>query len=191
LLVALAPPDLRGLAVLQHSHRDRPSEQWIYQPLWGRKREVSAGTKSKSFVGSDFTIQDLEIIADAADWTEEEVHAELLGEESVDGRSFHLIELRPGSKSFGYASIRLSLEKTDLLPERIEMLDATGRVEKILKLEDFEAVGGIPTPRRLEMKRVGRPGGTLIELSEIRYDQGFPESMFETRSIERGVTLEE
>src|SRR5262249_51832669 len=62
LIVVQDPPDQRGVAILQHSHRDRPSQQWLYLPAQRRKREVSADIKSQKFVGSDFTIQDLEIL---------------------------------------------------------------------------------------------------------------------------------
>jgi outer membrane lipoprotein-sorting protein len=189
LLVVLGPPDQRGTAILQHSHRDRPSQQWLYIPAQRRKREVSGDIKNQKFVGSDFTVQDLEILSDAADWTETEVHSELIGEETIDGRAVHVIELTPGEKSFGYAKLRIALTKDDLLPRWIEMFDADGNPQKRLAIERFETIKGIPTPLRLDMKPAGQSGGSVVELSDVRYDQNLPDSLFDTHSLERGLAL--
>ena len=190
LLVVLSPADQRGTAILQHSHRDKPSEQWLYQPLWGRTRQVSPSIKRQRFVGSDFTIQDLEILADAADWTEAEVHSGFIGDATVDGLSVHVIELTPGEKSFGYSKIHLALDQKDLLPRRLEMFDEDGNQEKVLTLGRFETADGIPTPLHLEMKVV-KGGESIVDLSDVRYDQNLAVDLFETRSLERGSALSE
>jgi hypothetical protein len=190
LLVVLGPADQRGIAILQHSHRDKPSEQWLYQPLWGRKREVSPNIKGQRFVGSDFTIQDLEILADAADWTEAEVHSSFIGDATVDGLSVHVIELTPGEKSFGYSKLHLALDEKDLLPRRLEMFDEDGNQEKVLTLGRFETIDGIPTPLHLEMNVV-KGGESIVDLSGVRYDQNLAPDLFEARSLERGSALNE
>ena len=82
-------------------------------------------------------------------------------------------------------------EAEDKEQHEIEMYGADENLEKKLSIERFETIGGIPTPLRLEMKPAGRSGGSVVDLSDVQYDQELPSGLFDTHSLERGLGLGE
>src|SRR5262249_34681938 len=77
LSVFLAPPEVRGTSFLQFTHPDRDAQQWFYLPAAQRVRQITAQAKSESFMGTDFSYRDLELLTDILEWTEEEVSSSL------------------------------------------------------------------------------------------------------------------
>ena len=62
----VAPFDLRGFSILAYRYRDsraRPDDAWSYVPNLRRVRRVSTEEKADSVVGSDFTLEDLNLFA--------------------------------------------------------------------------------------------------------------------------------
>ncbi len=57
------PPEVKGTAFLQWTHPGRDDEQWLYLPEFRRTRQISSRLRDESFVGTDFTYRDLEILA--------------------------------------------------------------------------------------------------------------------------------
>ena len=53
------PRDVKGTALLIHSHRDRNDEQWLYLPALKRVKRISSSNRSSSFLGSEFAYEDL------------------------------------------------------------------------------------------------------------------------------------
>ena len=46
------PRDVKGTALLIHSHRDRPDSQWLYLPALKRVKRISSSSRSGSFIPS-------------------------------------------------------------------------------------------------------------------------------------------
>ena len=53
------PRDVQGTALLIHAHIDTQDDQWLYLPALERVRRISASTRSGSFMGSEFSYEDL------------------------------------------------------------------------------------------------------------------------------------
>src|SRR5258706_7647874 len=66
----LSPPDVAGMAFLAFTYRSREADQWMYLPTFHRTRQITAQTRDESFVGSDLTYRDLDILAEMTGWTE-------------------------------------------------------------------------------------------------------------------------
>src|ERR1700687_328321 len=56
----IAPPEVKGVALLVVNHPDRPSDQWMWTPATERDRRIALQDRSTRFFGTDFTLQDLE-----------------------------------------------------------------------------------------------------------------------------------
>ena len=59
LLIFDNPKDVKGTAMLTHSHKNRPDEQWLYLPALHRVKRISSTGKAGSFMGSEFAYEDL------------------------------------------------------------------------------------------------------------------------------------
>jgi len=53
------PADIRNTKLLTHEHKDRDDDQWIYLPALKRTKRIAAKNKSASFVGSEFSYEDM------------------------------------------------------------------------------------------------------------------------------------
>src|SRR5688500_19079610 len=53
------PGDVRGTAVLTHSHADGSDDQWIFLPAIKRVKRVAGNSRTGPFMGSEFAYEDL------------------------------------------------------------------------------------------------------------------------------------
>ena len=53
------PKDVQGTALLSHAHVNAPDDQWLYLPALKRVKRISASTRSGSFMGSEFSYEDM------------------------------------------------------------------------------------------------------------------------------------
>lgn len=183
----LSPAEVRGTAFLQWSHKGKDDEQWIYLPEFKRTRQIAARLRDESFVGTDFTYRDLEIVGDVLLWTEAEAPSKLLGEESVDGSPCHSIELRPQQDGSPYQRLVLALDRDKLTPRRLDFYDADSVKLKRLSLGDVRDIGAIPTAHRLEMSNLKKGTRTLVGLPEVTYDSALSDDLFTQRQLEKGA----
>jgi hypothetical protein len=181
-----SPAEVKGTAFLAYTHKGRPAEQWLYLPELKRTRQIAAGSRAESFVGSDLTYQDLDIIQELASWSEDDARSSLRGEETVDGVPTYVIELVPQRADIPYKKIVLWLGRDDLMPRRLEFYgEASEPVKRILQ-GDIHDVGTIPVARHVEVETPAKGSKTIIESSDAAYDQHLDEGLFRTDALERG-----
>ena len=53
------PRDVKGTAMLIHSHRKEGDDQWLYLPALKRVKRISSSNRSGSFMGSEFAYEDM------------------------------------------------------------------------------------------------------------------------------------
>lgn len=59
LLVFDQPRDVKGTALLIHAHKNKDDDQWLYLPALKRVKRISSSNRSGSFMGSEFSYEDL------------------------------------------------------------------------------------------------------------------------------------
>jgi hypothetical protein len=186
LVVFQEPAEIRGTALLQFDHQDRDAEQWLYLPELGRVRAISSSSKDESFMGTDFSYRDLELLTDVTEWTEAEARSRLDGAEAVDGVATDVIELVPVAKDVGYSRIVIALAKNDQTIRRMRFYGDGPEPEKVLELGKIEAVDGIPTARSLLMRQPSEGTHTTVDVSDVKYNQKLDDKFFTKRALERG-----
>ena len=182
-----SPADIKGTGFLQWANAHTTDEQWLYLPELKRVRQIGAGSKRESFVGTDFSYDDLAIISQLTDWSEAEAKTKLLREEVVEGQPTSVIEFTPDAKDVGYSKILAWLTRDDLVLVKLEMYDKQGRVQKVLTLSDIRKVGAVPTPFHMEMNNVQDNSRTVVDFTEVKYDTGLDDDAFTQRALERGL----
>lgn len=182
-----SPPEVKGVGFLQWADPHAKDEQWLYLPELKRVRQISAGAKHESFVGTDFSYDDLAIIGEITDWTDADAHTNLVRDEALDGRACHVIEFTPTGKDLTYGKVIAWLTADDLVIVKFEMDDKSGRLEKVLTLSDIRTLGPIPTAFHMEMKNQQSGSHTVVDFSEVKYDTGLADEMFTERALEHGL----
>ena len=71
-----SPAEVKGTAFLAYTHAGQPAEQWLYLPELKRIRQIAARSRTESFVGTDLSYQDLDIIQEMASWSDADARAE-------------------------------------------------------------------------------------------------------------------
>jgi hypothetical protein len=183
------PASIKGVAFLASSHPGRPDEQWLYLPALKRVRQIatSKSARSESFVGTDLSFHDLDVLQDMTSWSEADAPATLLGEEVIAGVPTYRIEIKPTRPDVYYPRILLWLAKDDLVMRRTEFFDA-GVDDPVKRIEqsDVRTVDGIPVAHRLDVVTVARGSQTVMEVGAVRFNQKLESDLFTQRALMRG-----
>lgn len=176
----LAPADVRGTSFMNWSYTDgRDDDQWIYLPALKRTKRISSDSKSESFMGSDFTYDDL------GDRHPSEDKHKLLSEETIDGKECYVVESTPKDDDYAYSKIVSWIIKDNYMGAKREFYDEDGKLLKTLTVKKYEKVDGFWTILETEMKNVQKNHKTEMKFENIQFNQGIPDNKFS----ERGMTL--
>ena len=183
-----APAQVAGIGFLQWTDPRGEDHQWLWLPALKRVRQISGGARSESFVGTDFSYEDLSIMVEALDWQDDKATSTSLGVETIDGMACDVIEMRPTADAdVQYASVRLWLGQGDQLVRKFEFRDAAGTLLKTLLLSDIRTEQKIPSAHRLEMRNEQTGSHTTVMVSDLAYDTGIADEEFTQRRLEKGL----
>ena len=176
LVYVTAPARDEGTAFLK-----RGNEIWNYQPNIDRTVKMPPSMMSQSWMGSDFTNDDL---VNASSLVDDYTH-ELLGEEETDGHLCYVIELTPNpdnpvvyEKSIHYIS------KEHVLPVRSENYDERDNLVNTIYFREFSTMGGRTIPAIMEVVPAGKDNQrTVITTHKADYDIDISEDFFSTQNL--------
>ncbi len=183
-----SPPEVHGVGFLAWSYPDKEDDQWLYLPELKRVRQITANIRQQSFQGSDFSYQDLALYSDVLNWSEKEASSVLVEQGAMaDGVSCAVVELHPADEDLAYGKLVLWLNRADATVRKIDFYDrADGNRVKMLVIGDYRTIDNIPTPHRFEMATLKKGTRTVLENSDVRYNQGLTSDDFTQRTLERG-----
>ena len=173
----LAPPEVKGVALLVVNHPDRASDQWMWTPALQRERRIALQDRSTRFFGTDFSFEDLE------ERDVDQYDYRLLGEESVDGAACWRIESVPArTKTSQYTKSEVWIRKDTYSLAQVDSYIKQQRVRQ-LKYSDFAQVQGIWTARRLEMADLRRNSRTILTLDKLEYNVPLKDEDFTIQAL--------
>lgn len=180
LLRFIAPPLVKGVALLIHNHPDRASDQWMWTPELNRDRRIALQDRSTRFFGTDFSFEDLE------ERDVNQYNYKLLGEETVAGNPCYKIESVPKqSKSSQYTRVVLWVRKDIVYPVQLEMYRQDQLVRR-LQHKRVEKVQDIWSTLELGMDDLRRKSRTVMKTEKLKYDVGLTEEQFTLQALRRG-----
>ena len=162
-----SPATVKGTRFLQIQNHDRDDDQWIFLPALNRVRRIAATEGNASFMGSDFTYDDMKL------QDSDNASHILLREESFDGRECYILESKdPDSKS--YAKLISWITKEHFIPVKVEFYDLkSNELSKVMTIEgDIQKIDGIWTVFTTRMKSIQEEHQTVLEL--MRNKNGAP-----------------
>ena len=176
------PASVAGTRFLTIQTPGKKTDQWIFLPSLGKVRRIAAAESSGSFMGSDFSYDD---IASADRAVDEDTHT-LVREEVLHGSACYVIESKPKDISYQYSRMISWIDKTNYLVYKTELYDTSGKPIKVLELLNYEEKQGRLTPMVTKMSSVQKGTSTSLYVEIIKYDDPIPESVFTTRFLETG-----
>jgi predicted RND superfamily exporter protein len=182
----LAPPDVRGLAILTIEEAAREDDIWVYVPALRKVRRLTASSKKDSYAGTDFSYGDL-IGHRVDEWTHRVVREAMLDEQPC-----HVVESVPVSEAVtartGYSKRLWWIRRDNFVAIREEFWDAAGRPLKVLRGLEVRAVDparGNWQPMRMEATNLQTGHRTVIRLESFKANQRLADELFTPRYMER------
>lgn len=155
----------------------------IFLPELGKVRRIAASEGSGSFMGTDFSYDD---ISTAARDTARDVHT-LVREETLNGEPCWVIESVPRDKGDSQYSRSLRwIAKDNWLTLKAEMYDKAGALLKILEIGKYERRSGYWTPLVTTMSNVQEGSSTAMELRAVIYDKPIPAGVYTEKFLSTG-----
>lgn len=173
-----SPADVRDMTFMMWKHPPRDAERWLFLPALNMVRRIAANDKRSSFVGSDFSYEDV-----SGREVEEDTHT-LLREETADGKPVFVIRSAPKDPRSVDFSYRLSwIDKENFVLRREEYFDKRGELYKVFSADEVKQIQGFWTTVRRTMKNAQNVHRTEVSFSEVGYDVGIPNDLFTERSL--------
>ncbi len=177
-----APADVRGMGFLVWKYAKKEDDRWLYFPALKAVKRVAADDKRSSFVGSDFTYEDI-----SGRDLDEEQH-QLLKQENIGDRQAYVVESKPKTAA-SYARRVSWVDKERWLPLKEEYFDTEGKLQRTFKADKVEEIGGRWTVSARSMINGLTGHRTEVVFKSIRYDVGLSDELFSERSLRNPPTL--
>ncbi len=170
------PADVKGTAFLVWKYPAKEDDRWIFVPTLKLVKRIAADDKRSSFVGSDFTYEDV-----SGRDLDDETHA-LLRKENLGGRPTYVVESKP--KAPVDYSRRLSwIDSERWLPLKEEYLDARNESLRTFTADKVEQIGKQWTLMARSMKNLQSGHRTEVVYQEVEYDVGLKQDIFTERYL--------
>jgi outer membrane lipoprotein-sorting protein len=159
-------------------------ELWQYVPRVNRVIKIPPSMMLQSWMGSDFTNDDLVRESSAVrDYT----HT-LLRQERIGSDQAYVIEMQPRAQAaVAWDRVVQWIRVGDYMPLRAEFFNERGQKVRTFVFSDIREVGGRRVPTRTELIEETRPGHrTVIILEQATFDRPIPASVFTQQNLRRG-----
>ena len=172
------PSDVKDTTFMVYKYPDKDDDRWLFIPAINLVKRIAANDKYSSFVGSDFTYEDV-----SGRKPEEDTHT-LLRKEKLNGRNCFVIESIPKSPS-EYTKRISWIDETNFLPLKEEFCDKQNELYRQLEAQEIKDVNGIPTVTKRVMKNVKTGHRTEVTFQEVEYNLGLEDDIFSERYLRR------
>ena len=126
------PADVKGTAFLIHAFKNKPDRQWLYLPALKRVKSISASKQSGSFMGSEFSYEDMGAVE------VEKFDHRYLGNEPCGEYDCLILERVPTNKDSGYSRQLVWLDREELRSVQVQYFDRREQLFKTMISEDYE-----------------------------------------------------
>lgn len=173
------PADVQGTTFMVHKHPGREDDRWLFVPAINMVKRIAAEDKRASFVGSDFTYEDIsgrDIRADE--------HT-LLREEAMGGKGAYVIKSAPKGPDADYAYKISWVDAKTYLPLKEEYYDKKGDLFKVFTADEVTDVKGIPTVTKRTMKNLSSGHTSEAVFSKTDYNANVEDGLFSERYLKQ------
>jgi len=180
----LAPSDVKNTSFLSYSYADgRSDDQWIYLPALNRVKRVASDKKNDSFMGSDFTYDDMGTRHPSAD-----TH-KVIRTETIDGRKCLVVESIPKEAKPTYAKTLAWVVENEWIGLKKEFYLPNGKVGKKLEIDSYEKTDGVWVITDMTMSNLDKNSSTRIQMLDVTFNNDLKDSVFTERQMKIGPRI--
>ena len=183
------PNDIRGTAFLVWEQPDADDERFLYLPSLGRVRRIAASESQESFVGSDFTYEDIGG-REFENYTYRliETPAMTTAWKAPDGSTHQVYQLESKTRdaSARFPRVVSWVRQDNLVVVRAEIRNRRDEVQKTYEALRVEKISGYWTVMEMRMNDALQRTRTDLTLEKVEYNVGLKADDFSRRELERG-----
>ena len=181
-IVFQQPANVAGTRFLTMQTASGSDDRWIFLPELGRVRRIAASEGSGSFMGTDFSYDDISAMSRSVDL---DTHT-LLREETLRGTPCFVIQSVPKDSSFQYSKMIQWIAKDSNIVLQIELYDRRNNLVKTVEMSGVQNIQGRQTVTVTKITTHAAGTNTVLTNEITRYDESIPEGVFTTRYLETG-----
>jgi outer membrane lipoprotein-sorting protein len=172
------PPEDAGTAILKVG-----GKIWYYLPKANRTVTIPASMMMSSWMGSDFTLNDL--VKQSRLTNDYVVATSFEGQRDGVAMSEYTLTPKPAA-AVVWGKITLEVRQTDRMPVRQRYYDEDGTLVRELTFSEYKTVSGRLIPTRLVMRPIGQAvEQTMITYEAINFDEPISEETFSKKNLKR------
>lgn len=178
LILLTAPARDAGTAFLM-----RAKEIWNWQPSIDRVIKLPPSMMLQSWMGSDFTNDDLVKQSSLID----DYDSKIIGEEIIEGYKCHKLELIPNEDAaVVWGKLYMWVTQKDYMQMRVEFYDEDGYLVNTMMGKNVTDFGDVTIPALLEVVPEDESGNkTIIEYLKLDLDINVKDSFFSLQNLKR------
>lgn len=176
LILVVSPAKDKGIAYLK-----RKKEVWNWIPAIERNIKLPPSMMSQSWMGTDFTNDDL---VKEASVVEDYDHT-VIRDSAIDGRLCYMIRLLPKPQtSVVWGQVLLWIDKKEFIILHAVYYDEDGSLVNTMHCSDIKMLGGRLLPARMEMIPAEKKGNkTVLIYNDLKFDQILDDDLFTTQNL--------
>ncbi|HAC15446.1 MAG TPA: outer membrane lipoprotein-sorting protein [Bacteroidetes bacterium] len=178
LILVTSPARDKGTTFLK-----RQNEIWNWVPSIGRSVKLPPSMMMQSWMGSDFTNDDL---VRESSVVEDYVH-ELIEITTLDGHDVYVIDMIPKpDAAVVWGRVRVYITTQDYLQLKSEFFDEYEELVNVMIGEEIKVFDGRRLPSKMRMIPADEPGNeTIIEYKDLSFSVQLSESFFTVQNMRR------
>lgn len=176
-MVFFKPADVKDMSFMTYKYPAKDDDRWMFIPAVSMVKRIAAQDKRSSFVGSDFTYEDV-----SGRDIEDDTHV-IEREEKLGGRDCYVVRSTPkvADADFGY---KLTwVDKANFLPLKEDQFDRKNAAYKNFSADEVVVIKGNPTVTRRTMKNQQTGHRTEATYANTDYEVGIDDSLFSERFL--------
>lgn len=172
------PADVKDTTFMVYKYPDKDDDRWLFIPAIDLVKRIAANDKFSSFVGSDFTYEDV-----SGRKPEEDTH-HLLREEALNGKNCFVIESIPMGKA-EYTKRISWIDTNNFLPLKEEFYDKQNELFRQFEAQEVKDINGIVTITKRSMRNLKTGHHTEVVFQDVQYNLGITDDIFSERYLRR------
>jgi outer membrane lipoprotein-sorting protein len=172
------PADVKGTRMLTWTHAKETDDQWLYLPALKRVKRISSRSRTGSFMGSEFSYEDL---------GSQEVNKftySFLAEETLNGRDVYKIERFPTDPKSGYTKQVVWLDKGYRSALKTDYYDRKSKLLKTMEMKGFTQYGKYWRPGSIEVINHQTKKRSTLAWKNRKLNQKYDDGDFDSEALD-------
>lgn len=174
----LWPADVKGTKLLTHAFKEKDDDQWLYMPAIKRVKRISSRNKSGSFMGSEFSYEDM------GSQEPEKFNYKFIKSGKMGKHPVAVVERYPKDKNSAYSK-QITYEDTDRhVILKVEYFDRKGELLKVASFTNVKKVfKNMYRAHKIHMKNVQTKKESILTWSKRKLGAKLPDSKFQSTKL--------